>query len=150
MFKTIDSTDKMEEQQLDQTGAPVVGTAAAGATGAGGLDEIELSMADKIRRLVSTDEEWEAVLLQKMEEKRNREAGVENPIPSATPMQQAAAIGGALGNRVTGLFGKAKGMVPPVNLPNMPNIPIPGLKKGGAATEGTADSAGEYTQMSSE
>ena len=46
-------------------------------------------------------------------------------------MQQAAAIGGALGNRVTGLFGKAKGMVPPVNIPvNMPNIPIPGLKKG--------------------
>lgn len=63
--------EQMEEQQLDQTGA-AVGTAGTGAAGAGGLDEIELSMADKIRRLVSTDEEWEAVLLQKMEEKRNR------------------------------------------------------------------------------
>lgn len=63
---------QMEEQQLDQAGAATTGAAAPGTGGAGGLDEIELSMADKIRRLVSTDEEWEAVLLQKMEEKRNR------------------------------------------------------------------------------
>lgn len=141
----------MEEQQLDQTMAAGGAPAAAAPGGGGGLDEIELSMADKIRRLVSTDEEWEAVLLQKMEDKRNREAGIDPGVPPATPVQQAAAIGGALGNRVTGLFGKAKGMVPPVNLPNIPvNIPIPGLKKGGAAAEGAADAGGEYTQMSNE
>ncbi|XP_003741113.1 uncharacterized protein LOC100899879 [Galendromus occidentalis] len=139
----------MQEQQLEQ--APG-GVSAPAAGGGGGLDEIELSMADKIRRLVSSDEEWEAVLLQKMEEKRNREQGIETPQPTATPMQQAAAIGGALGNRVTGLFGKAKGMVPPVNIPvSMPNIPIPGLKKGAAAgAEGAVEGGGEYTQMGSE
>ena len=59
----------MQEQGLEQVSG---GVAAPAAGGGGGLDEIELSMADKIRRLVSSDEEWEAVLFQKMEDKRNR------------------------------------------------------------------------------
>lgn len=34
--------------------------------------DIQLTMFDKMRRMVSTDEEWDAILLQKMELKRNR------------------------------------------------------------------------------
>lgn len=68
-YENAHASLQMQEQQLEQ--APG-GVAAPAAGGGGGLDEIELSMADKIRRLVSSDEEWEAVLLQKMEEKRNR------------------------------------------------------------------------------
>ena len=41
---------------------------------------------------------------------------------------------------------KAKGAIP-VQLPNMPNIPIPGLNKG-AAPEGT-EAGQEYTQLDS-
>ena len=42
----------------------------AGAAVADG--DIQLTMFDKMRRMVSTDEEWDAILLQKMELKRNR------------------------------------------------------------------------------
>lgn len=50
--------------------------------------DIQLTMFDKMRRMVSTDEEWDAILLQKMELKRNRgklprPLTVEFPSPSS-------------------------------------------------------------------
>ncbi|KAH8039151.1 hypothetical protein HPB51_005327 [Rhipicephalus microplus] len=36
------------------------------------LGEIDLTWMDKLRKMVSSDAEWEAIILKKMEEKRNR------------------------------------------------------------------------------
>lgn len=36
------------------------------------LGEIDLTWTDKLRKMVSSDAEWEAIILKKMEEKRNR------------------------------------------------------------------------------
>lgn len=54
------------------TGVPVATNAAPQAGSAVPDGEIQLTMFDKMRRMVSTDEEWDAILLQKMELKRNR------------------------------------------------------------------------------
>ncbi|XP_003737601.1 uncharacterized protein LOC100904833 [Galendromus occidentalis] len=110
--------------------------------------DIQLTMFDKMRRMVSTDEEWDAILLQKMELKRNREQGL--PDPPQQPFSIGSAVGNvgaAIGNKVGGVLTKAKGAIP-VQLPNMPNIPIPGLNKGAAAPEGT-EASQEYAQLDS-
>jgi len=109
--------------------------------------DIQLTMFDKMRRMVSTDEEWDAILLQKMELKRNREQGL--PDPPQQPFSIGGAVGNvgaAIGDKVGGVLTKAKGAIP-VQLPSMPNIPIPGLNKG-AAQEG-GDAGQEYTQVDS-
>lgn len=69
----MESTDQFNSAA--SAGAPTAGSVAPQAGAAGGAvtdGEIQLTMFDKMRRMVSTDEEWDAILLQKMELKRNR------------------------------------------------------------------------------
>ncbi|XP_064456118.1 uncharacterized protein LOC135367003 [Ornithodoros turicata] len=64
-----------------------------------GYGEIDLTWADKLRKMVSSDAEWEAIILKKMEEKRNREMGIE-------PEEQPSNFS------VGGIFNKIKGYIP--------------------------------------
>ncbi|XP_022651288.1 uncharacterized protein LOC111269085 [Varroa jacobsoni] len=138
------------------TGVPVATNAAPQAGSAVADGEIQLTMFDKMRRMVSTDEEWDAILLQKMELKRNREQGL--PDPPQQPFSIGGAVGNvgaAIGSKVGGVLTKAKGAIP-VQLPSMPampNIPIPGLNKSQPSeTVGDAAAAAasqDYSQVDS-
>lgn len=61
--------------------------------------EIDLTWMDKIRKMVSSDAEWEAIILKKMEEKRNREMGIETAEEPAN-------------FSVGGIFNKIKSYIP--------------------------------------
>ncbi|KAH6937795.1 hypothetical protein HPB50_004066 [Hyalomma asiaticum] len=65
------------------------------------LGEIDLTWMDKLRKMVSSDAEWEAIILKKMEEKRNREMGIE------TQEEQPSMLAS-----VGGLFSKIKSYIP--------------------------------------
>lgn len=69
---------------------------------AGGNDfgEIDLTWTDKLRKMVSSDAEWEAIILKKMEEKRNKEMGIESQEPPSSPFS------------VGGLFTKIRSYIP--------------------------------------
>lgn len=77
------------------------GDASVGNADQGFGGEIDLTWTDKLRKMVSSDAEWEAIILKKMEEKRNREMGIE------TQEEQPSVLAS-----VGGLFNKIKSYIP--------------------------------------
>lgn len=69
------------------------------------LGEIDLTWMDKLRKMVSSDAEWEAIILKKMEEKRNREMGIEMQEEQPSVL---ASVGGLL-NKVKSYIPTRKG-----------------------------------------
>lgn len=84
-------------------GSPAAAKMAEGDASVGNADlgEIDLTWMDKLRKMVSSDAEWEAIILKKMEEKRNREMGIE--MQEEQPSVLAS---------VGGLFNKMKSYIP--------------------------------------